>query len=158
MADFELPESIAALNDDELTELLDGATAEFNSKSTKSVVTPKDIEQLRALAKGVEEIRTEQAARVEAAAEIDALAAQVRGNTDEDTAVEPTGEETAAAETAPAAEPAEPAQEPEQQATASAMVATRPALNLSGIRRRQRRAPEPGPREQPGKLPAASSG
>lgn len=155
MADFELPENIAALNDDELTELLDGATKEFNSKSTSSVVTPKDIEQLRALAKGVEDIRTEQAARVEAAtqaaAEIDALAAQVRGNTADDTAAEPTGEETtAAAETAPAAEPAEPApvQEPQQQATASAMVATRPALNLSGIRRRQPNvlpaAPPPG--------------
>lgn len=149
MADFELPDNIPALNDDELAELLEGAVAAFDAKSTSSVVTPKDLEQLRALATGVETIRAEQAARVEAAtqaaAEIDALAAQVRGGTVDDTPADggDGGEEaTAAAE--PVEEP-EPEPAPVPEATASAALVARPALNLAGVRRRQPSVLPPAP-------------
>ncbi|MFF5668806.1 major capsid protein [Streptomyces hygroscopicus] len=156
MADFELPEdltTLSALTDDELSDLLEGAVAAFDAKSGSTTVTAKDLEQLRALAAGVEAIRTEQSARLEAAqkaaAEIDALAVQVRGpeapaetGTDGDGGAEAdSGEGTASAD--------EPAPEPEAQpdpapatATASAL-ATRPALNLAHVRRNLPRMPEP---------------
>ncbi|MFD7964354.1 major capsid protein [Streptomyces zaomyceticus] len=144
MADFELPENIPALDDDELSQLLQDAVAAFDAKSTSSVVTPKDLDQLRALAAGIESIRTEQGARVEAAtqaaAEIDALAAQVRGGTPEaEPSAEPEPVEPPAADPAP-----EAAAEPEP-VTASATVVTRPALDLSGVRRRQPRVLPPPP-------------
>ncbi|MGW6416278.1 major capsid protein [Streptomyces sp. NPDC055055] len=144
MDPFELPEDITALNDVELSELLTDAVAAFDARSTASVVTQRDLEQLRTLAAGIETIRTEQGARVEAAtqaaAEIDALAAQVRGGTPE---AEPTAEtepvEPPAADPAPEV-PAEP-----EPVTASATVVTRPALDLSGVRRRQPRVLPPPP-------------
>ncbi|GHA94623.1 major capsid protein [Streptomyces chryseus] len=143
MDPFELPEDITALNDEELSELLEGAVAAFDARSTSSVVTPKDLEQLRALAAGVESIRAEQAARHEAAtqaaAEIDALAAQVRGGDPEpETPAEPA--EPVAADPAPEA-PAEPA----EPVTATASLVTRPALDLSQVRRRQPRVLPPPP-------------
>ncbi|MFJ3100378.1 major capsid protein [Streptomyces sp. NPDC086835] len=146
MDPFELPEDITALNDEELSELLEGAVAAFDARSTSSVVTPKDLEQLRALAAGVESIRAEQAARHEAAtqaaAEIDALAAQVRGGDPEpETPAEPAEPaEPVAADPAPEvpAEPAEPV-------TATASLVTRPALDLSQVRRRQPRVLPPPP-------------
>ncbi|WP_433856660.1 major capsid protein [Streptomyces kronopolitis] len=145
MADFEIPEDVTALNDDELAEALEDAVTEFDSRSQSTSVTTRDIESLRALATAVESIRTEQAARhtaaEQAAAEIDALAAQVRGGQEEP---EPAGdadegEPAAAAEPEPAPEPA-----PEPVPAVSAAVVQRPALNLSGVRRRQPRVlPEP---------------
>ncbi|GGX37678.1 major capsid protein [Streptomyces chryseus] len=146
MDPFELPEDITALNDEELSELLEGAVAAFDARSTSSVVTPKDLEQLRALAAGVESIRAEQAARHEAAtqaaAEIDALAAQVRGGDPEpETPAEPAEPaEPVAADPAPEA-PAEPA----EPVTATASLVTRPALDLSQVRRRQPRVLPPPP-------------
>jgi len=136
MEPFEFPEDIAALNDEELSALLDGAVAAFDARSTSSTVTPNDLAELRSLAAGVDSIRTEQAARVEAAtqaaAEIDTLAAQVRGNDPAETAVtEPATEPPASPE--PAAEPAPAPAAP----AATAALTARPALNLSGVRRRQ---------------------
>ncbi|MEW2633346.1 major capsid protein [Streptomyces sp. NPDC048389] len=144
MDPFELPEDITALNDEELNELLEGAVAAFDARSTSSVVTPKDLEQLRTLAAGVEAIRTEQQARHEAAtqaaAEIDALAAQVRGG---DPDPEPAAEPETPAEPVAATDPA-PEVEPEPQTTTASLV-TRPALDLSGVRRRQPRVLPPPP-------------
>ncbi|WP_225846897.1 major capsid protein [Streptomyces sp. HPF1205] len=149
MAEFEFPEDITALNDEELSTALAGAVEAFDAKSQSTSITPKDLEALRSLAKGIESIRGEQAARHEAAeaaaAEIDALAAQVRGGD-----AEPAGgggdregggadedEATAAAEPKPVAEP-DPAP------VVAAAVIQRPALDLSGVRRRQPRVlPEP---------------
>ncbi|MCY0957734.1 major capsid protein [Streptomyces sp. H27-H5] len=137
MDPFELPDDITALNDEELSALLSGAVAAFDARSTSSSVTPNDLAELRSLAAGVDSIRTEQAARVEAAtqaaAEIDALAAQVRGNEPAGTPAEPAEEPTAAAEPAPAPTPAPAPAAP----AATASLVTRPALNLSGVRRRQ---------------------
>ncbi|MFD4314995.1 major capsid protein [Streptomyces sp. NPDC058548] len=145
MADFEIPEDVSALSDDELTTALSGAVEAFDAKSQSTTVTTKDLESLRALATCVDTIRTEQASRHEAAeqaaAEIDSLAAQVRGK--DAAADQQPGESTEAEETAAAVEEAAP--EPEK-VTAAAVA--RPALNLSGVRRRQPRvlpdAPAPG--------------
>ncbi|WP_432001621.1 major capsid protein [Streptomyces sioyaensis] len=149
MAEFEIPEDIAALSDDELTEALEGAVAEFDSKSQSTSVTTKDLESLRSLATVVDSIRTEQAARREAAekaaAEIDALAVQVRGGepeTEPEAGDSSEGDEVdaTAADTSPEPEP-EPEPVPK---TVSAAVMQRPALDLSGVRRRQPRVlPEP---------------
>ncbi|MBA0053433.1 cell wall protein [Streptomyces sp. AJS327] len=148
MADFEIPEDVTALSDDELNEALEGAVEAFDAKSQSTTVTGKDLESLRSLATAVDTIRTEQAARrdaaEQAAAEIDALAAQVRGGDEPEADPEPEGDgdATAAADAAPEAE-AEP--EPVPAKTASAVV-TRPALNLAGVRRRQPRVlPEAPP-------------
>ncbi|MFZ3595043.1 major capsid protein [Streptomyces sp. BH104] len=144
MADFEIPEDVTALNDDELAEALESAVTEFDSRSQSTTVTAKDIESLRSLATAVESIRGEQAARRDeaekAAAEIDALAAQVRGGNDKpETDDAGDGEPAAEAEPEPAAEP-----EPEPAPAVSAAVIQRPALDLSHVRRRQPRVlPEP---------------
>ncbi|MYX39027.1 MULTISPECIES: major capsid protein [unclassified Streptomyces] len=148
MAEFELPEDLTALSDDELSEVLDGARAAFDALSSSDNVTPDGLAAMRELAAGVESIRTEQAARVaaaeEAAREIEALAAQIRGEeeataaAEAEQAAEPA---TAAAEPAPVVEP-EPVAPPAPVAqTASA---ARRSLNLSGVRQRQPRVlPEP---------------
>ncbi|MFE4329627.1 major capsid protein [Streptomyces sp. NPDC056831] len=148
MDPFELPEDITALNDDELSTLLTNAVQAFDARSSSSTVTSDDLAQLRQLATGVDAIRQEQASREEAAlqaaAEIDALAAQVRGG-DADTDTETT--DTTGEEAAAAAEEPEPA--PEQPVTAAA-VARRPALDLTRVRNRQPRVlpPDPSPRPE----------
>lgn len=148
MADFEIPEDITALNDDELNEALAGAVSAFDSKSQSTTVTTKDLESLRSLATAVDGIRTEQASRrqaaEQAAAEIDSLAAQVRG-TDAETAEEPEADATASADTTAEVEVEV---EPEPAPKVTAAVIQRPALDLSNVRRRQPRvlpdAPAPG--------------
>lgn len=156
--DFEIPEDIAALDDEALAEALDGARAAFAALSGQDVIDGDAMTRMRSLAACVEDIRTEQTARVEAAtqaaAEIEALAAQVRG---EETApeqpaaaTEEAAEPTAAATEQPPAASEQPAAQPETTATASAgvVVPTRPALNLRAVRRAQPRvlpeAPPPG--------------
>ena len=152
MADFEFPEDITALNDEDLSTALAGAVEAFDARSQSTSITPKDLEALRSLAKGIESIRTEQAARHEAAqaaaAEIDALAAQVRGG-DGEAAGEGDGGEGADegdGGEATAAADAEP--EPEPAPVVASAIIQRPALDLSGVRRRQPRvlpdAPAPG--------------
>ncbi|MDX2917307.1 major capsid protein [Streptomyces sp. NE06-03C] len=144
MDPFEFPEDLTALPSEELADLLEGAVAAFQVRSTSDVVAPGHLEQLRNIATGIENIRSEQKARHEAAtqaaAEIDALAAQVRGD-------QPEAETPAAP-----AEPAEPATEPAAEtpaepvpATATASAITRPALDLSGVRRRAPRVLPPPP-------------
>ncbi|MEW2066652.1 major capsid protein [Streptomyces sp. NPDC007346] len=146
MDPFELPADITALNDDDLAALLDGAVQAFDARSSSSTVTSDDLAQLRQLATAVDAIRQEQASREEAAtqaaAEIDALAAQVRGGEEEPEAATDAGEDTTAA-----AEEPEPAAE--QPVTAAAVV-RRPALDLSRVRSRQPRVlpPDPNPRPE----------
>lgn len=145
MADFEIPEDITALTGDELSELLDDAVAAFDARSSSATVTADDLTQLRQLTEVVANVRAEQAGRVEAAtqaaAEIDALAAQVRG--DDTTAPDPAADtETVEADTAPAAET--PTPDPAPVTAAAVIPARRPALDLSGVRSRQPRVlPEP---------------
>ncbi|MFF3654881.1 major capsid protein [Streptomyces olivochromogenes] len=147
MEEFSLPEDIAALNDEELDSLLDGAISAFDVMSRSSTVTTDDLNRLRELATGVENIRAEKALRIEAAqkaaAEIEALAATVRGDDPEQaaTATEPT--EPAAVEPPAEAEPAK------ETVTAAAAVKGR-ALDLSRVRAHQPRVlpADPNPRPE----------
>ncbi|MFE3378709.1 major capsid protein [Streptomyces anulatus] len=147
MDPFELPDDITALNDEELAQALDGAVTAFDSVSNSSTITSDDLASLRSLASAVDNIRQEQASRLAdaeaAAAEIDTLAAQVRGvpaDTDQ-----PDAEDTATA----AAEAAEPAPAVEEAPAVTASAARRPALDLSGVRRRAPRVlPEENPRPE----------
>jgi hypothetical protein len=188
MADaFELPQDLtqlsdtaflSSLTDEDLAEALNVTAQTFAALSAQDEITDGSLANMRALAAGSEAIRSEQRTRREAAEaavnEIEALAAQVRG---EDASAEtaPEGgegqEATAAAETTPAAPaapaaPAEPAPvvpaAPAGQATASALA--RPALNLGAVRRVQPRVlpepPAPGTRitaavDVPGYTPGA---
>ncbi|TDC31381.1 cell wall protein [Micromonospora sp. 15K316] len=141
---FEIPEDITALTDDELNQFRAKAVESFQALSSADVVDTGSLDEMRALAKFVEDVRTEQNARVEAAraaaAEIESLAAQVRGD-DGSTAADP----EPVPETEPSVEP-EPDPEP---VTASApapvnVPARRAALNLATVRQRQPRVlPEP---------------
>ncbi|MEU7323415.1 major capsid protein [Streptomyces griseoviridis] len=146
MEEFSLPEDITALNDEDLDGLLDGAVQAFDSLSRSSTVTTDDLTRLRELATGVENIRTEKAERIEAAqqaaAEIEALAATVRG---EDLEQAATAEPTESGAVEAPAEP-EPAKEP---VTASASVGRR-ALDLSRVRAHQPRVlpADPNPRPE----------
>ncbi|MFK0063350.1 major capsid protein [Streptomyces werraensis] len=157
--DFEIPEDVTALDDEQLAEALDGARAAFAALSGQDVIDGDAMTRMRALAACVEDIRTEQTARVEAAtqaaAEIEALAAQVRGEeaaTEQPAATEEPAEPVAAATEQPPAAPEQPAAPaPETTATASVggvVVPSRPALNLRAVRRAQPRvlpeAPPPG--------------
>lgn len=135
---FELPEDVTALSSEELEAVLTDAVAAFEAKSQSTSVTAKDLDALRSLAAGVKALRAEKQARLEAAeqaaAEIDALAAEVL-----DTPAAPDVEETepeSEEATAEAEEGTESEPEPE---TVSASVVRRPALDLSGVRRRQPR-------------------
>ncbi|MFJ5869520.1 hypothetical protein ACIQEY_34615 [Streptomyces parvus] len=91
--DFELPEDITALDDEQLSDALAGAIAAFDAGSRAETITPKGLEALRALSDGVKVSRHEQAA-----AEIDALAASVRDDSPDDITDATAVEETAAAE------------------------------------------------------------
>ncbi|MEU5497969.1 major capsid protein [Streptomyces griseofuscus] len=148
MDEFSLPEDITALSDEELDTLLDGAVKAFDAKAGSSTVTTDDLAKLRELATAVNDIRAEKAERIEAAeqaaAEIEQLAAAVRGDD---------GEEATAAATEPE-EPAEPEPavepEPEKPITASGAVAKSRALDLSRVRVHQPRVlpPDPNPRPE----------
>ncbi|MFC4060241.1 major capsid protein [Planomonospora corallina] len=154
MDQFDLPEDITQLNDSELSQLLDDAVTAFDAKSTSTTITDRDLEQLRQLAGVVNNIRAEQASRrtaaEAAAAEIDALAAQVRGveastDSDGDDGEEEDSDGEVEASGSPEPEPAK-----EQVLSASTVISPRrPALDLSSVRRRQPRvlpdAPPPGP-------------
>lgn len=143
MEEFPLPEHITALNYDELDALLDGAINAFDAMSRSSTVTTDDLVRLRELATGVESIRAEKAERIEAAqqaaAEIEALAATVRGEE---------GEEAASAEevTEPVAVEPEPVKET---LTAAAVLKGR-SLDLSRVRAHQPRVlpADPSPRPE----------
>ncbi|MEZ3180795.1 major capsid protein [Streptomyces pimonensis] len=152
---IELPTDITVLDDAQLSEILDGARAEFAALSAQDTITDDSITRMRALAATVDGIRTEQSARIkaaqQAAAEIESLAAQIRGDeassesseTTADPAAEDAPQETASTEPAPAAPESAPAAEVEPARTASAVLA-RPALNLGAVRRAQPRVlPEP---------------
>ncbi|WSM11239.1 major capsid protein [Streptomyces sp. NBC_01717] len=143
---FELPEDIGSLNDDELAESLDEARAAFAALSAENTIDDQGMTRMRALATGVQDIRQEQANRLQAAqqaaTEIEQLAAPVRGDDADAEPVEETpAETTAAADPEPEPLVEAPVQPP---ATATASLVARPALNLSNVRRHQPRGlPEP---------------
>ncbi|MFJ6565603.1 major capsid protein [Streptomyces sp. NPDC091412] len=149
MEEFSLPEDITALSDDELDELLDGAVKSFDAKAGSSTVTTDDLTKLRELATAVNDIRAEKAERIaaaeQAAAEIEQLAAAVRGD-DPEEATASVNELEEPAEPEPAVE-LESAKEP---VAASGAVVKQRALDLSRVRVHQPRVlpPDPNPRPE----------
>ncbi|MGW2100371.1 major capsid protein [Streptomyces olivaceoviridis] len=143
---FELPEDLSALDDEQLAAALEGAVQAFDAKAKSNLVTPDDVTALRALTTGIEAMRQEQKDRIDAAkataAEIEQLAAKVRGE-DPAAAPEPPAEPAAPAVEDTPAEPVAPV-EPEPEVSASAILAKRPVLNLANVRASQPRVlPEP---------------
>ncbi|MET7609047.1 major capsid protein [Streptomyces avermitilis] len=145
MEEFSLPEDITTLNDEELDALLEGAVRAFDSKAGSTTVTSDDLTQLRELATVVENIRAEKVERIQAAekaaAEIEKLAASVRGDDPEQATVEP-------AEPAAVEPPAEP--EPAKETVTAAGAPKCRALDLSRVRVHQPRVlpPDPNPRPE----------
>lgn len=130
---YELPEDISNLDNEALEQHLTDAVQAFEAKSQSTTVTSRDLDQIRSLAAGVKALRAEKQSRVEAAtqaaAEIDALAAEVL---ETPAPVEPEA-------TLEAPDP-ETIEEPEPELeTVSAAVVRRPALDLSSVRRVQPR-------------------
>jgi len=129
---YELPEDVTRLSDDELETNLSAAVRSFSSLAKSDTVSARDIDTLKTLKASITKIREEQAERTAAAeaaaAEIDALTAEVFGE-DEAETVE------AEAETVEAeAEVIEPTAVIDPVAvTASA----RRSLNLTAVRAKQ---------------------
>lgn len=144
MADiYRLPDDVQGLSDAELEENLAAAVRSFKAESTTTVVTASTLPNLRELKASIETLKGEQASRTAAAeaaaAEIDALTADVFGSEDDasasaegaegaegDTTTSAEGDTTASAEGAKVIEPT-------QVVTAS----SRRALNLDAVRARQ---------------------
>lgn len=99
MADiYELPDDVSQLSDDALEENLAAAVRSFRSVSNTNVVTPQTLPNLRTLKASIQALKDEQQARLtaaaEAAAEIDALTADVFGDDEQDATADASGDET----------------------------------------------------------------
>jgi hypothetical protein len=140
---YTLPEDVTALTDDELDTNLSAAVKSFSTVSQTTVVTPQTLPNLRTLKASIQALKDERASRTAAAeaaaAEIDALTADVFGDETEDVAA--SAETEAAAETedvnAAAETEAAPAEviEPTEVVTASGV--RRTSLNLAAVRAKQ---------------------
>lgn len=106
---FELPADLNTLDDEQLAAALTDAVEAFDAKAKSNLVTTDGITALRALTSGIEAMRQEQHDRISAAkataAEIQELAAKVRGEDPAAPAVEPPAVEP---QDAPAPEPQDP--------------------------------------------------
>jgi len=120
---YELPEDVTQLTDDELESHLTAAVRDFAAFSKVEKVDSKTLPTMRTLKASIAALRDEKKTRedeaVAAAAEIDALTAEVFGEDDDDTEV------SASAETEPEVI------EPTEVVTAAARRST---LNLSAVR------------------------
>lgn len=138
MADkYELPEDVTALTDDELDANLQAAVRSFKAESTTTTVTAQTLPNLRSLKASIEALKGEQSARITAAeaaaAEIDALTADVFGEPEAETGeVSDDGQN---ADEQPEAEAQPEVIEPTEVVMASGV--RRSALNIAAIRARQ---------------------
>lgn len=141
MADYELPEDVAQLSDEELESNLSAAVRAFRTASTTTTVTPQTLPNLRKLKASIESLKTEQSERVAAAeaaaAEIDQLTADLFADDEPDVAA-------SAEVTEPVAEVTEPVDGTEEvhvitdvAAAAAPGGARRMSLNLDAVRQRQ---------------------
>lgn len=127
---YELPEDVTRLSDEELDTNLAAAVRSFKSESTTNVATQHTLPNLRSLKASIEALKSEQASRTAAAeaaaAEIDALSAEVFGTSDEDETEAEADEDETEAEAVEVIEP-----------TAVVTASSRRSLNLSAVRARQ---------------------
>ncbi|AWN08373.1 major capsid hexamer protein [Streptomyces phage Salete] len=138
---YNLPEDVTALTDDELDTNLAAAVKSFSTVSQTTVVTPQTLPNLRTLKASIQTLKDERASRTAAAeaaaAEIDALTADVFGDESVDVAASAETEDTEAAPEAEATTEAAPAEviEPTEVVTASGV--RRTSLNLAAVRAKQ---------------------
>ncbi|MFJ5037950.1 major capsid protein [Streptomyces parvulus] len=142
MDPIEIPEDFSALDDTQLSALLDAAQTEFSALRGQDTVSGSDMDRMRALATGAGRIRAEQAERLavaeQAAAEIETLSAEFG---DVPSPAAPAADTTD--------EPAEPTAAADQDGGAPTVVEgeivqasappARPAMNLGAVRQRQPR-------------------
>lgn len=139
--DFDLPEDLAALSDEDIEHHLTAAAREMKRIATSDTATTKTVPQLRTLKQTIDSLKAEQDARItaaaETAAEIDALMKDTFGEPDSDEttadASETATEATAETETAPETEAPATVVEPTTVVTAS----SRRSINLAAVRARQ---------------------
>lgn len=141
MADmYELPDDVTALTDEDLDSNLTAAVRSFQTVSKTTVVTPQTLPNLRTLKASIQSLKDERASRTAAAeaaaAEIDALTADVFGDETENVAAsaEPEAAEPEA-EAVTEAAPATEVIEPTEVVTASGV--RRTSLNLAAVRAKQ---------------------
>lgn len=134
---YELPEDITRLSDDDLDANLAAAVRSFKALTLTDEVKPTTLPNLRSLKASIQALKDEQATRIAAAeaaaAEIDALAAEVFG--DDGTEAEASAE-VAEAETVAEAVEAEVATEVVEP-TAVVTASSRRSLSLSAVRAKQ---------------------
>lgn len=141
MADmYELPDDVTALTDEDLDSNLTAAVRSFQTVSKTTVVTPQTLPNLRTLKASIQSLKDERASRTAAAeaaaAEIDALTADVFGDETEDVAASAEPEATEPeAEAVTEAAPATEVIEPTEVVTASGV--RRTSLNLAAVRAKQ---------------------
>lgn len=144
MADmYELPMDVTTLTDDDLDSNLASAVRSFQSVSQTTVVTPQTLPNLRTLKASIQALKDERASRTAAAeaaaAEIDALTADVFGDDAEDVAASAEDGTEGNAEGVAAAAETEVTQteviEPTEVVTASGV--RRTSLNLAAVRAKQ---------------------
>lgn len=144
MADiYELPDDIARLSDEDLEANLAAAVRSFKAVSSTTVATQQTLPNLRSLKASIAALKAEQSERTAAAeaaaAEIDALTAEVFGEDVTEAAAEvETAEVTESEVTEP--EGSQAPIEPTSVVTASA----RRSLNLAAVRAKQSAAPGAG--------------
>lgn len=144
---YELPEDITRLSDEDLDANLAAAVRSFKAVSSTTVATTSTLPNLRSLKASIAALKAEQAERTAAAeaaaAEIDALTAEVFG--------EPEGEAEAEAEVTEAE-----ATEPEViEPTAVVTAAARRSLNLAAVRAKQNGTPSGLSRYLPAESPTS---
>ena len=129
---YELPEDIARLSDEDLEVNLSAAVRSFSSLAKSDTVSSRDIDTLKTLKASIAKIREEQAERTAAAeaaaAEIDALTAEVFGETEAEAEIVEAEAEPVVAEVIEPTAVIDP-----QTVTAS----SRRSLNLSAVRAKQ---------------------
>ena len=143
MADmYELPMDVTTLTDDDLDSNLTAAVRSFQTVSKSLVVTPQTLPNLRTLKASIQTLKDERASRTAAAeaaaAEIDALTADVFGDETEDVAASAEPDSNTTEDVATVAETeAAPSEviEPTEVVTASGV--RRTSLNLAAIRAKQ---------------------
>ena len=162
MADmYQLPEDVTVLSDEELENHLSAAVRSFASISKTDTVTASTLPNLRTLKASIQSLKDEQASRTSAAeaaaAEIDALTADVFGQEEEE-AVTASAESEAETEVAES-EDEKTIIEPTEVVTASARRST---LSLSAVRAKQSDAGKGltrylAPEQQPGGIEIVAS-
>lgn len=163
--EFEVPEDLTVLEDENLSELEARAVEAYDALRNESPLSDEAISALSDLAAAISDIRGEAGRRYEAAAASEARAAEFDGLVHPETPEVETTDETPAETEAAGAETTEEVVEAAEAITEAAADEKEPALVAAATRRGatrvnmaslQRRAPAPDVSAQPASITAAS--